>query len=55
MQMPYNTLRKKSPQELVQLRTRAQQAIDSLQSFKRSTYEKRIAIKRTAKETPDQP
>ena len=55
MQMPYNTLRKKSPQELVQLRTRAQQAVDSLQSFKRPTYEKRIAIKRTAKETPDQP
>ena len=38
MQMPYNTLRKKSPQELVQLRTRAQQAVDRLQSFKRPTY-----------------
>jgi deoxyribodipyrimidine photolyase-related protein len=38
MQMPYNSLRKKSPQELVQLRTRAQQAIDHLQSFKRPTY-----------------
>ena len=38
LQMPYNTLRKKSPQELVQLRTRAQQAIAHLESFKRPAY-----------------
>jgi deoxyribodipyrimidine photolyase-related protein len=33
LQMPYATLRKKSPQDLVQLRTRAAEAIDHLQSF----------------------
>ncbi|WP_353069314.1 cryptochrome/photolyase family protein [Tunturibacter empetritectus] len=38
LQMPYTTLRKKSPAELVQLRTRAQEAIAHLQSFKRPTY-----------------
>ena len=38
MQMPYNTLRKKKPEELVQLRTRAAEAIQHLQSFKRPGY-----------------
>ncbi|WP_263381868.1 cryptochrome/photolyase family protein [Granulicella arctica] len=38
MQMPYNTLHKKSPQELVQLRTRAAEAVAHLQSFKRPKY-----------------
>ncbi len=38
MQMPYNTLHKKSPQELVQLRTRAAEAVAHLQSFPRPTY-----------------
>ena len=38
LQMPYNTLRKKSPEELVQLRTRATQAIKHLQSFRRPQY-----------------
>jgi len=38
LQMPYTTLRKKTPQDLVQLRTRAAEAIDHLQSFKRPTY-----------------
>ncbi len=38
MQMPYNTLRKKSPADLVQLRTRAEQAIAHLQSFQRPKY-----------------
>ncbi len=33
LQMPYSTLRKKSPQDLVQLRTRADEAIAHLQSF----------------------
>jgi deoxyribodipyrimidine photolyase-related protein len=33
LQMPYTTLRKKSPQDLVQLRTRADEAIAHLQSF----------------------
>jgi deoxyribodipyrimidine photolyase-related protein len=39
MQMPYNTLRKKSQQELVQLRERAAEAITHLQSFTRPSYE----------------
>lgn len=38
LQMPYNTLRKKSSDELVQLRARAAQAIEHLQSFKRPEY-----------------
>jgi deoxyribodipyrimidine photolyase-related protein len=38
MQMPYNTLRKKPRQELVQLRTRAEEAIAYLQSFRRTSY-----------------
>ena len=38
MQMPYNTLRKKSSQELVQLRARAAEAIEHLRSFKRPAY-----------------
>ncbi len=38
LQMPYTTLRKKSPQELVQLRARADEAIAHLQSFKRPEY-----------------
>ena len=38
MQMPYNTLHKKKPQELVQLRARAAEAITHLQSFKRPEY-----------------
>jgi deoxyribodipyrimidine photolyase-related protein len=38
MQMPYNTLRKKSPAELVQLRTRAAEALTHIQSFKRPEY-----------------
>lgn len=38
MQMPYNTLRKKPESELVQLRARAKQAIDHLQSFRRPVY-----------------
>lgn len=38
MQMPYRTLRKKPESELVQLRARARQAIDHLQSFPRPTY-----------------
>ncbi len=38
MQMPYNTLRRKSPGDLVQLRARAADAIAHLQSFARPTY-----------------
>ena len=38
LQMPYNTLRKKSSAELVQLRTRADEAIAYLQSFPRAEY-----------------
>ena len=38
LQMPYNTLHKKKPEELVQLRTRAEEAITHLQSFKRPEY-----------------
>ncbi len=38
MQMPYNTLRKKSANELVQLRARAEEAVVHLQSFKRPAY-----------------
>ena len=38
MQMPYTTLRKKSAQELVQLRTRANEAVAHLQSFKPPEY-----------------
>lgn len=38
MQMPYNTLRKKRPEELVQLRARAAEAVEHLQSFTRPSY-----------------
>jgi deoxyribodipyrimidine photolyase-related protein len=38
MQMPYTTLRKKSPTELVQLRARAADAIAHLSSFPRPDY-----------------
>ena len=38
MQMPYNTLRKKRPEELVQLRARAAEAVAHLQSFARPEY-----------------
>jgi deoxyribodipyrimidine photolyase-related protein len=38
LQMPYTTLRKKSPDELVQLRTRAAEAVAHLQSFPRPQY-----------------
>jgi deoxyribodipyrimidine photolyase-related protein len=38
MQMPYTTLRRKQPEELVQLRTRAAQAIQELQSLVRPAY-----------------
>ncbi len=38
LQMPYNTLHKKKPEELVQLRTRAAEAVAHLQSFKRPSY-----------------
>ena len=38
LQMPYTTLHRKSPEELVQLRTRAAEAIVHLQSFKRPEY-----------------
>ena len=39
MQMPYSTLRRKSQQELVQLRARADAAITHLESLKRPAYE----------------
>jgi deoxyribodipyrimidine photolyase-related protein len=38
MQMPLNTMRKKKPQELVQLHARADAAIAHLQSFRRPDY-----------------
>jgi deoxyribodipyrimidine photolyase-related protein len=38
LQMPYTTLRRKKPEELVQLRARAAQAIEALQSQKRPVY-----------------
>ena len=38
LQMPYNTLHKKKPEELVQLRARAAEAVSHLQSFKRPEY-----------------
>ena len=38
LQMPYRTLRKKSPTELVQLRIRAEEAIAHLQSFPMPNY-----------------
>ncbi len=38
MQMPYRTLRKKPSAELIQLRTRAEEAITHLQSFRRPEY-----------------
>ncbi len=38
LQMPYNTLRKKKPEELVQLRERAAEAIAHLRSFERPAY-----------------
>jgi deoxyribodipyrimidine photolyase-related protein len=45
MKMPYSTLRKKSRQELVQLRTRAEEAINHLQSFSRPDYEEQAVRK----------
>jgi deoxyribodipyrimidine photolyase-related protein len=38
MQMPYTTLHRKKPEELVQLRVRAEEAVTHLQSFKRPEY-----------------
>ncbi len=38
MQMPYNTLHRKRPEELVQLRARAAEAVAHLQSFARPEY-----------------
>ena len=38
LKMPYNTLRKKPASELVQLRARAQEAVDHLASFDRPGY-----------------
>ena len=38
MQMPYTTLRRKKPEELVQLRARAAKAIEHLQSLERPAY-----------------
>ncbi len=38
LQMPYASLRKKFPQELVKLRARAEEAITHLQSFERPVY-----------------
>ncbi len=38
MQMPYRTLHKKTPAELVQLRARAEEAVVHLQSFPRPDY-----------------
>ena len=38
LQMPYTTLRRKSPQELIQLRARAAEAVAHLQSFARPSY-----------------
>ena len=38
LQMPYTTLRKKRPEELIQLRARAEEAVAHLQSFKRPSY-----------------
>ena len=40
MQMPYRSLRKKPQQDLVQLRTRAEEAITHLESFQRPAYGK---------------
>lgn len=40
MLMPYRSLHKKPPQELVQLRARADEAITHLESFKRPAYKK---------------
>jgi deoxyribodipyrimidine photolyase-related protein len=39
LQMPYTTLHRKKPEELVQLRARAAEAIEHLQSFKRPAYD----------------
>jgi deoxyribodipyrimidine photolyase-related protein len=38
MKMPYTTLRRKQPEELVQLRARAAEAIEHLQSLERPAY-----------------
>jgi deoxyribodipyrimidine photolyase-related protein len=38
LRMPYNSLRRKSSQELVQLRARAEEAVTHLQRFDRPTY-----------------
>ena len=38
LQMPYSTLRKKSPQELIQLRARAEQVVTHLESFQLPAY-----------------
>ncbi len=43
MQMPYNTLRKKQPEELIQLRARATEAVAHLQSFRRPDYGETIS------------
>ena len=42
MQMPYTTLRRKRPDELVQLRARAAEAIEQLQSLDRPAYGSQI-------------
>jgi deoxyribodipyrimidine photolyase-related protein len=39
LQMPYQSLRGKAPQELMQLRARAQEAVAHLAGFKRPKYE----------------
>ena len=38
LQMPYSTLHKKKPEEMVQLRARAAEAVAHLQSFQRTKY-----------------
>jgi deoxyribodipyrimidine photolyase-related protein len=60
MKMPYTTLHRKKPQELVQLRIRAAQAIDQLQSLKRPAYGEEAAAATSGKgpqapELPPQP
>jgi deoxyribodipyrimidine photolyase-related protein len=51
MQMPYTTLRRKQPEELVQLRARAAHAIEQLQSLARPAYGKE-AVGSTSKSHP---
>ncbi len=57
MQMPYTTLRRKQPEELVQLRARAAEAIDHLQSLERPEYgtEEEAATSTAPKEQASQP